>query len=1503
MQFKEKTKILFATLFIIFSFVLIVLFTAPLYKNLSKSIQDSVVGLLNKIEDEVGVSIKYKKLSAAFLFGATIFDINVTDSFSNAELINISKIKINYNLSKILTKKIDNIINDVNFDKIYVNFDVYKNQIFLEKITQFFSKTSSNKQNNRQDTQIDELLDKKIILNINIPFKINVKKLFINFLFKDFSIQSQLNKINLNTLKESNKIALFFKGKLGFNLYDNSNDFFNNIKTDFSISAQINSKLEDSFVQLKLNNLQNNFMSFVPLQFLIRYNQNIFDISLLQNSQNFLLQGNYNLLNNILNFNFDCDNFAPLKLIKIKEKSSIYNKIEDSKITGSTNLNLSLNDFNYDYVGTLLFQLSKKLISTGMNINANFSGNEDIFNAHNIDFYSSNLKANYVGSFNIKKLQPEGVFTLENVVLQNNNSFNTEIYFDPLQKGFMFIIPQLSFNEQFFSAIQGEIIPNNNSVDFSVELYDYTHMDSDEPGKLSFSGSYLLESENYLQTQIDIDTFALNAFFNTALFFAKENIQSKLKKMQTTFLPYVMSTQMYVSSNLKKMTYNVPYFVIANTKKDKEFALLSFNGNESNISISQCNVLFLGQSLQANFNADFSNNFKDIMFSSDLTFNSIPYELSGIFTELKDLTISGNYGLNANLNIHDKKIEGSFGFNSLPLQFKNFIFAFSLDSNFHYYSLNDWKVTFNKIEVYEPTLLLPKEPRIALVGSFDSYGLMLNTISYSDVVSMLNGSGSAMWSFDNSIIDTASVNIDLKNFLSTESYTLNLNISNPQKYNFSNNDFIKNLFFSADIKIGAMPSSRFFTNQTVDNNINAEITALGILDNPAISLSFHDSSFLLNSTPLKFNGQLLLEDGSILLNGFRMNYGDSLIQNTVCSINLKDFTGEFFGEYTLNNSFDNMYIPIKIQLKSFETKTTEDWSITKLKIPKNFTMSLQFPKINSNFFGNHNDINFQLIKTQDRFDLVGGKNNEIKGYYKNTNEIFLSMDKSLPLSFIASGNVSKDNLNVNFNDVFIDSSFFAKFVQFPEFGLSKGVLQGSFILSGIIQDPEFIGTLTAQNFEFVCPSYVQEKVYADKIIVKADKNIIYFDNTIFNTIDTPRVIVGSVKLTLDRWKFDNLKIKINSLENKFVKAKTVIDFMEFAGNAQANLLIDLFTNSVVVKGSIFAENVDGVFSPFTNNINANVPNSDFQSILDLKFIVGHRSQVFLPTKRNPIMRGLIAPNTEITFKMDTIQNIFELKGDLVLRGGEVAYGSRNFYLREGRLILNETADTFDPIISIRAETRERDEDGNQIKIILSAQNQHFTQFTPAFSSNPAKSEQEILEILALSFSDNLTTTNIIPTALAMGGEMLINMTLFKQIESALRETLNFDIFSLRTNILQNSMNEILQSINNSKNEISFSNFIDNTSVYIGKYVGNDLYIDFLGQFDYNDRIFDANNFDEGKLTFRPEIGLEVASPFGNLRWQMIPTLDNLFDNTAKGWPILESLNKNTSFSMSWKFEL
>ena len=217
------------------------------------------------------------------------------------------------------------------------------------------------------------------------------------------------------------------------------------------------------------------------------------------------------------------------------------------------------------------------------------------------------------------------------------------------------------------------------------------------------------------------------------------------------------------------------------------------------------------------------------------------------------------------------------------------------------------------------------------------------------------------------------------------------------------------------------------------------------------------------------------------------------------------------------------------------------------------------------------------------------------------------------------------------------------------------------------------------------------------------------------------------------------------------------------------------------------------------------------------------------------------------------------------------------------LAFDENEITFDPRISARAEIRERNEEG-PVTISMIVDNEPLRGFTARFESNPPLSQAEIFGVLGQSIltPSGETDPNAVQIAALTTVDIFTNLGLWR-LERVVRDKLGLDMFSIRTSLLRNfaSISWGLAPVDRS---VSFGNYFDNTTVYIGKYVGADMFVQGMVSIRYEDTagfqsgIFrTGRGFTIGKARLEPDIGIELNTPLFDIRWNMAPYhLENLF---------------------------
>jgi hypothetical protein len=175
-------------------------------------------------------------------------------------------------------------------------------------------------------------------------------------------------------------------------------------------------------------------------------------------------------------------------------------------------------------------------------------------------------------------------------------------------------------------------------------------------------------------------------------------------------------------------------------------------------------------------------------------------------------------------------------------------------------------------------------------------------------------------------------------------------------------------------------------------------------------------------------------------------------------------------------------------------------------------------------------------------------------------------------------------------------------------------------------------------------------------------------------------------------------------------------------------------------------------------------------------------------------------------------------------------------------------------------------------------------FTARFESSPALSQMEILSLLGQSFIGNTGEDGTVDNPFLHSTTDLITQSqVVRRAERTIRDFLRLDMFSLRTQFIQNAAFSFAGIQEQPVDRIGWvGNYFDNTSVFIGKYVGSEMFAQAMLSLRYDDykRTF-------GGYTFEPEFGVELRSPLGNIRWNLVPS-------HPENWYI-----DDNSFTISW----
>lgn len=129
--------------------------------------------------------------------------------------------------------------------------------------------------------------------------------------------------------------------------------------------------------------------------------------------------------------------------------------------------------------------------------------------------------------------------------------------------------------------------------------------------------------------------------------------------------------------------------------------------------------------------------------------------------------------------------------------------------------------------------------------------------------------------------------------------------------------------------------------------------------------------------------------------------------------------------------------------------------------------------------------------------------------------------------------------------------------------------------------------------------------------------------------------------------------------------------------------------------------------------------------------------------------------------------------------------------------------------------------------------------------------------------------------LVMAGGMVSQFGMVRPMERALRESLGLDLFSIRSDLVENLLRTPLG--------VSRLDVLDNTEIVVGKYLSDDLFLEALVRVE-SDTVSPVP-----ELRTDLELSLEWATPFFLLEWSLLPSLIDPFQTA-------------NAVSLSWRFD-
>ena len=1454
---RSKVEFLLFLCILILSFALL----RPLMQTLEKKLSAVRSLILTELEQTYNIRLSYESLSPSILRSVSLRNVKIFDAEHNVEIASFEDLSVQYRFWALVFGKTVEIIDSVNVANGFIDIDLVENKMLAEKLNTMLQ-TPSSAQPSANTEQILSFFSSQL-LNVHIK---NVRLRFRNAIH---DINAKITDGYFGI--DSDALTVSLKSTASYRNADYTD--IGQAETAFTIEGKFNKTLTAGSTIADFSHISTEQFGIYRVKLFADYRDKVFMFNTMQDFQPIDFTASWNVETNDINGRFSCKDFMPLQSVAIYNVPKTLAQF--SSVTMSGDFQFMLSEHRLRWNTDLSFAVPQMSFSTyrfaPSQLRLVATGDDNGVDVSQLSLSGTDVDILSQFALNFDTKLPTGKILVKRFRLPSGASAAADFYFSKKGKAFFCRIPSLTAGNGVLRNVGLTVNPSSEKIDYALSA-------EDEYGKYSFDGSYIYNagstsgSPHFLELHGAFDAVGIGTIYSFIQAAVPEaNIpEAAVESLQCT-------TEFYISSDLRSFSYNCIRFVLVSNTIDEFYALLSVKGNQAYFSVTDIELSYKNMSVRGNIDADFER-LNDIIFTSSLVINSIGYQIQGVFAQ-NVLNIYGDYGL-AISALYEKEagIKGTIKTNEIPLPFLPLFLT--LDSEFQYRNRMDWNYTIENgyISYGTPASLARAMIGVSFNGKADPSGLFLSDVKLGNEEAL-----SGMLTIAAPVADNEG----------EKNYTVAMNLTSP--------DSVEKLGFAAklaladgaihtagSLKIETISLARFLYTQGKQHKVSVDASFLFQFNLPQLSM-------FVQGEDLNTSGSLTIENEKAQLNITQLEWGKHKASGIAGTFSLAEMTGMLDTDYEGAVADKQMKAHIHTMYTGVQPdEKTKASMLSRLKnITERFTINIALSGWQFGDFTGKNTVPFSIIRDPGVTAFYAGNNDDITGFVLDDGVVSLQLAESLPLKLNLDGTVKKDALNLQVSDLRADVKRIWDITGLDYVLFYGGTLTGDLAISGKPMEPEFNGKLVGQKITVNSPHYAPEVYGPVALDIIADGTGLEVPYTILKGPSTD--IWARCTAEFSGWIPNNISVQCGTLGTKMGAFKTDNILFQADGFVSCTAEIKVTPTLVGVYGSATFDSGYFVFKfNDLDKFNAKYSKSgdmSFDMKLDLQF--GHKAEFRWPTADFPILRTLVPTETPLSLVVDAGTGNFTISGDIKMRGGEVFYIKRSFYIREGSITFADVAKEIEPLVTLRAEIRDRDStSGEPLRLILTAKDQSLFTFNPVLTSDPPRSTNEIMQLLGQVAIGDTKRDNVWQNLLVTSSDILAQVSFLKKTENKVRDFLSLDAFSFRTLLLQNAIFGNLFNANQNTT-LTMSNYLDNTSVYIGKYFGSAIYADALLHLSH----YDSKSLKDGgskrpvynNLLFQPEIGLEMATPFFLLRWSVAPTKpDTLFVGDA-------------ALTFSWKY--
>ncbi|MBN1687286.1 MAG: translocation/assembly module TamB domain-containing protein [Spirochaetales bacterium] len=868
------------------------------------------------------------------------------------------------------------------------------------------------------------------------------------------------------------------------------------------------------------------------------------------------------------------------------------------------------------------------------------------------------------------------------------------------------------------------------------------------------------------------------------------------------------------------------------------------SGNNNTITVSDLAVLWGGLDIKAKTTIDISDP-DNLRIGASVNMLDTDYSIEGVLDRRRIFTFSGDYGLAGFVSLKGPEYTAELHTRNLPIPYRGITYHAALHLTGRYADNSDWRLQSIESSFGPVRLPVLGEIQAGFTGSVTPNLVTAERIRILDQHSELVGNGYLAYEISGDRALTGEVS--LENSADNERYAARFAVDKEM--------------IDAQLTVTGGLLQRA-GNFPLGGRLSGQIIARGPLSFPDLSatLSLEEGTFAGDAVSAALD--VTLDENELRVENVNLDYVNNRITNGSGSLSFAK--GTFSLAASFASSFRDRIVTSGLLFSGGFDRLFKRNEIGVVG-EAGFSASLTVGDI---VFGDENpdDWVFDIVRSENAVTIDGGPQSAVSFVAKKDRSFVVEFFDPLPIVATARGVLSAGEIDAELLVTNLDMEGIESILVIPFFNITSGKAYGSLLVSGRLNDPDIYGDLYGRELlanirvvpEIIGPfsaqlSFKGKNLLINRTLLPAGAADVY----------------GTAEFTLDHWLPSTFSIQLTTASEPGIHIRNNFGKVETDGYGRGELLI---------SGDPFAVEVTGemLITEGTVMIGESPPKSKGGTpvIADVRLTTGKKVVFLWPNRTIPILTAYADTGQNLRIQANPLINSLDIDGEIQVKSGEVFYFQRGFRIKEGSVLLEEDQNAVDPRISVRAESRDISDKGEEVRIYLVIENQPFSQFRPRFESVPSMSQTEIYAALGQNLRDEFGGDFYgISSALLITSDIFSQFGVMRTLEQRVRDLLNLDLFSIRTHILQNVLSEQLIPADTAFVPLnpSAGRYLDNTTLFLGKYFGNDIFIEAMVRLRVNQALLSNVNAGDD-LYVDSEIRLEWKTPLFLLELSLLPDI-------------------------------